>query len=366
MQEQDQELHVRSYAQMLQDGLDEVFSSEAYRRFLLFISNNPNYSYRNILLILQQCPHATRIMGFKAWLKQGRCVREGQKGLRINARFEKGDQDEGPPLLSAKRKDSKKEGKFRKISVFDVSQTASLNGDDDPRETAGNGVPAARLEAAFNSPAGPFETEMLEGEVSHYDEIVAVIREIAPLPICFKAGAHSDGVSGYSDITIRYGMSQLHTVRTIFNQIVRVWRRAFCQDKEQLEIEAESVAFIICKYLGLDTSDFSFHHIAKYSFGKERKSLERFLDAIQKTAMYCIDSIDGVLEARRIGYTAKEYFLFTNPKTAMRMLRDGLPVYLVYPGQGELLTMNRKAIEEHTGPFAVDHDVWYDSGRRAA
>lgn len=34
---QDQEQEVKTYAQMLREGLDEVFSSEPYRRFLRFI-----------------------------------------------------------------------------------------------------------------------------------------------------------------------------------------------------------------------------------------------------------------------------------------------------------------------------------------
>lgn len=37
----DQEQNVRGYAQMLEDGLKEVFSTEAYRHFLVFISNKP-------------------------------------------------------------------------------------------------------------------------------------------------------------------------------------------------------------------------------------------------------------------------------------------------------------------------------------
>lgn len=80
----DQENEIRTYAQMLQDGLDEVVVGEPFRRFLRFLANNPNYSHRNVLPILQQKPEATRTKGFKGWLKEGRCVREGQRGIRIN------------------------------------------------------------------------------------------------------------------------------------------------------------------------------------------------------------------------------------------------------------------------------------------
>ncbi|MBA3718567.1 MAG: hypothetical protein H0W87_10125, partial [Actinobacteria bacterium] len=39
----------------------------------------------NTLLIAVQCPHATHIAGFRRWLELGRCVRKGEKGIRILA-----------------------------------------------------------------------------------------------------------------------------------------------------------------------------------------------------------------------------------------------------------------------------------------
>lgn len=353
----DQETNIKSYAQMLQDGLDEVFSSEPFRRFLAFIAQNPNYSYRNVLIILQLCPHASRIMGFKAWLRQGRCVRQGERGIRINAPLYNLDKQKDPPVTASKQTYNKKDKKFRKISVFDISQTDSL----DDIET---GLQPTR--PAFGAFANPFETEMLEGEVAHYDRLLDILRQLVPVPIHFKSGIHTDGAYGCTQITIRAGMSQLHTVRTIVNQIAHSWRRNYCPDEEQLEIEAESIAYIVCQYLGLDTSDFSFNHIAKCSFGRERKSLEQFLDAIQKASLHFIDSIDGIQETQRIDYDNTDYFLFVNPKTALRLHWRKLPVYLVFPGEGELLTMNQKAIEAHTGPFATDRVLWCGIEQMAA
>ena len=164
------------------------------------------------------------------------------------------------------------------------------------------------------------------------------VQAVPPLPSYFRS-CLTDGSSSYSDIIINKSMSQLHTIRTVVNQIAQCWRRAYCADKEQLEIEAESVAFIACQYLGLDTSEFSFNHIASYCVGKEQKHLEDFLDKIQKTALYFIDSIDGVREAERSGYDITEYFLLTNPKTVRRLFQSGSPFYLVYPGKGELPAM---------------------------
>jgi len=357
----DQELLVKSTSQMLQDGLNEIFSTDAFRCFLAFIANNPNYSYRNVILILQQCPHASRVMGYKAWQLFGRVA--NQRGLRITALFgKKEDEDVPPPPPSKhkKKKSARHKDNFRKISVWDISQTVVMDGEDIP-------IASDEPRQVYHAPiADPVSPPLLEGEVYGYDVIVDYLNTISPLPIIFRSGVKNDGTCGYADITIKRDMSQLHTIRTIINQIVQCWRRAYCADREQLAIESESVAFIVCQYLGLDTSEFSFQHIARYSLGKERNLLEDFLDFIQKTALMFIDSIDGVHMARNSGYDNNEFCLLTNPKTASRLFRQKMPVYLVFLGEGELFVFSQKQIEEHEGPFAVERSVWFNTGRLAA
>lgn len=357
----DQEQIVRSTSQMLQDGLDEVFSSQAYRRFLMFIGNNPNYSYRNALLILQQCPHATRVQGFRAWNRESRMVKKNERGLRINAHFDnKKKEEDRPPLPPSQRKKAKKrkDKNFRKISVFDISQTALVDEDGAViEETAARG-PVTLLPT-------PFETDLLEGEVHGYNELLTYLNAVSPLPIVFRSGLKNDGSCGYADITVKKDMSQRHTIRTIAYLIARSWRLPYSTDHEQLEVESESIAFIVCQYMGLDTSEFSFNYIAKYSLGKERTSLELFLDAIQKTALFFIDSIDGVRASHITGHQDPDYIIVVNRKTIQRMFQQGLPVYLHYK-EGELFAMEKKDIEEHEGLFAVERDVWFDTQRLAA
>ena len=215
----DQETEIRTYSKMLQDGLDEVVASEPFRRFLRFLANNPNYSHRNVLLILQQMPEATRTKGFKGWLKEGRCVREGQRGIRINANFQRDDEEEF--LSPNQRKRDKEKRTFRRISVFDISQTVLLDGTEE------QAAPAPCFD-----PAGPFETEMLEGQVNQYDLALEMLRSVSPLPVLFRQGVRTEGSIGEARIIVRSGMSQLHTLRTILNQMVQVWRGPFCEDKE--------------------------------------------------------------------------------------------------------------------------------------
>jgi hypothetical protein len=45
----------------------------------------PKYSFRNTLLILMQRPHATAVMGYRAWQAVGHQVRRGEQSIKILA-----------------------------------------------------------------------------------------------------------------------------------------------------------------------------------------------------------------------------------------------------------------------------------------
>ena len=62
-----------------------------------------------------------------------------------------------------------------------------------------------------------------------------------------------------------------------------------------MEVEAESVAFICCQHLGLDTSDYSFGYLAGWSSNKELPELKASLQTIQKTAHGVIEQLDKAI-----------------------------------------------------------------------
>ena len=55
-------------------------------------------------------------------------------------------------------------------------------------------------------------------------------------------------------------------------------------DRSTREVQAESVAYVVCRALGLDTSDYSFGYVAGWSADKELKALKASLDAIVRTS----------------------------------------------------------------------------------
>src|SRR4051794_25788385 len=122
--EAEREERRRRDRERLEQATAELLTSEGWRRWLRTRSVLHGYSVTNTLLIAQQC-HArgiepTYVAGFKAWLRLGRCVAKGHKGLQIWAPMRIKVRDE--------HGEDTKEGKlrFRIAHVWDVSQTEPL------------------------------------------------------------------------------------------------------------------------------------------------------------------------------------------------------------------------------------------------
>ena len=339
---------VESISKMLNQGLDDLFGGEHYRNFLKMTAHFPNYSYRNLVLILQQCPHATQVRTFRGWRANGRVVRAGEKAIRIIAPFIKAV--DKPEDDSDDNVDDTDADIFRRISVFDILQTDCIDGSSDIADT----TPVHIAPYPFKAPA-------LLGDVPGFAGLLAAIRQISPYPIKIEnIRGNRKGYCSYAEgiIAVKRGLSQLHTIKTCIHEVAHSLLHRGIKSKQQREIEAEGIAFIVCNYLNLDTSEYSFNYIVGYNTGKKRKEITTFLDTIQKTASYLIDSIDGARESARIFYNNEDLCMITNDKTAMRLHEQGAPVYLVYPGPSELFVLEKKQILEHNGPFAVEKQTW--------
>lgn len=114
----------------LEAAIAELLTSDGWKRWLRTRSVLHGYSWRNTLLIASQCRErgieAKQVAGFRAWLRLGRSVRKGEKGLAIWA----------PMTLKVKSEDDsgreveEKRTGFRIVKVFDVSQTDLVPGAD--------------------------------------------------------------------------------------------------------------------------------------------------------------------------------------------------------------------------------------------
>ena len=277
----------------LEAGMSELFSSDKYTDYLKTMSKFHNYSSRNIMLIKQQMPGATRIASFKSWKENhNRQVKKGAESLRIYAPigkkepetklFEKIDPATGKPMLSKDGNVIMEELtaltsniRFKLVPVFDVSQTY--------------GEPLPQL------------AEDLTGNVAHYEAFLDTLKSVSPLPIVFEPlKSEQDGYCRFGEhIGIREGMSEIQTVSAIVHEITH----ARLHDKNNLlpddkpkskdvkEIEAESVSYVVCQKYGIETGDNSFGYLASWG-SHDMKEIKASLDTIRKEASGLIGAID--------------------------------------------------------------------------
>ena len=291
MAEKDRNQRMKEITERLEQGVKDIFTSEMYANYLRTMSQFHSYSFNNTLLIHLQKPEASLVAGYQTWQKKfHRQVRRGEKGIQIIApapirtreEIEKVDPATMEPVLKPDGTPEMEEveytiPRFRVTTVFDVSQT--------------EGEPLPEL-----------ETPELLGSVENYEIFMQAIRDISPVPIRFdeiESGAKGYYSSVDKEIVIQESMSESQTMKTGIHEVThaKLHDRDIIEEmdekKDQMtrEVDAESVAYTVCQYFGLDTSDYSFPYIAGWSSDRDMKELRSSMDTIRKVAGEMIEQI---------------------------------------------------------------------------
>ena len=284
----------------IEKGIKDLWQSDRYKRYLQVMSRFHHYSVNNTMLIYMQNPNASLVAGYKKWEKNfGRHVKRGEKGIQIIAptpfkkkvEEEKLDPDTKAPMLNEDGTVMMEEKEitvpmYRVVSVFDVSQT--------------DGKPLPKLAAD------------LRGNVRYYSMFMEALRRTSPVHMSFQA--LPPNMDGYfnaeaQEIKLREGMSEIQTFCAAIHEITHATlhdyekQRMAAQEegkdppkpksRQTEEIEAESVAYTVSQYYGIDTSPNSFGYLAGWSEGKEMSELRDSLETINMTAGKLIRDIDG-------------------------------------------------------------------------
>lgn len=293
---------IAEITEKLDQKVSELFNSEAYKKYLKTMSKFHNYSFNNTILIAMQRPDASLVAGFNAWKNNfHRNVKKGEKGIRIFAPApikKTVEQDvidpvTFQPVLDADGNAKKEEVQvtipnFQVVTVFDLAQT---EGEDLPS----------------------IGVSELSGKVDGYKTMFNALEKISPVPV--EKSQIDSGAKGYfspaeQKIVLQEGMSEVQTVKTMIHETAH----ALLHDKDGVkvegvedtdkknrntkEVEAESVAYTVCEYFGIDTSEYSFGYIAGWSAGKELKELKASMETIRKTASKIISGIEDLCKEK--------------------------------------------------------------------
>lgn len=275
---------LKELAEALRQG-----KSEKLVEYLALLSRFHQYSFGNCILIAIQKPEATHVAGFGRWKDLGRFVRKGEKGISILApligkrkKDEHAGAVESPPAAEVPdATNGKVVYGFRVVHVFDVSQT---EGAELPEFAALSGDPGeklTRLEAVIKS---------------HGIEIAYV----DSLP--FDANGMSEG--GKVSINATRPKPQMFStmVHELAHELLHWGDRREVTTKTVRETEAEAVAFIVCRSIGLDTSTRASDYIQLWN--GDEKVLLQSLEHIRTVAAKILSELSADTSTKEVADVA--------------------------------------------------------------
>ncbi len=282
------------------DKLNSYFESEKDMKELLkFISKFHNYSIGNCSKIEEQFPGAIAIGSFKFWKDNGFTVNKGEKGIQIltptpikNFYDEEGNikrvyfatKEEKEKLKKGILKDAPTTMSYKKGYVFDVSQT-NATAEDLPKL---------------------FPNKWIDGEISDYDKMYKAMENVANTigvniihPKEELGTAKGVSYTLTKEVALNPRNSQVQNVKTLLHELAHAKLHTATTihkySKSEREFQAEMVAYSICSYFGIDTSDYSLQYLNHYSKNTDIKEKKKLLNEIKDTSSEFISIIENSL-----------------------------------------------------------------------
>ena len=248
----------------------EAGRSNALTAYLDAMSRFHSYSFGNVLEIARQRPTATRVAGMYAWNQLGRRVKKGEKGIRILA-----------PIIGIRRKTDEEAAKsdpaytnkpvlvgFRNAYVFDIAQTEG-----------------AEL---------PTMHEVYGDVGDNRDRLLAFIEKQGVELVFTESIAPALGVSYGGRIAILPGQSKAEEFSTLVHEVAHEMlhkaERRTTTTKVVKETEAEAVAFVVGKAVGLKIGSASADYIHLYH--GNASLLAESLEVVQQTSAVILAALE--------------------------------------------------------------------------
>lgn len=303
-----------AYAE-LENGLQELMTSEKYLDFLNTMAERPRYSFNNTVLVYLQKPNATFLAGYGKFRETyGHQVIQGEKGIKIFApiiRKKKNNLIEGEIEKSKDNKEEKEEETivgFRMVKIFDISQTKPIM----EKTEEGNEIPCKKAQKLIDSLSYLKMVNLWAEDEEFQEELLAAAKDMIDIPV--KEKELSPDLGGYFRFqdkdNLHIVLNNKFGITSRFTTLLHEWTHYHLHNpfkketewitekfkKQDKEIQAESVAYIVAKHFGIDSSPESFKYIASWSKEKDIKDLKTSMEIIQKTAATFIELIETRLE----------------------------------------------------------------------
>jgi hypothetical protein len=231
----------------LSSTVETLVTSEDWQAMLAVAARFHRYSASNVMLILAQRPTATRVAGYKRWQSMGRQVRKAEHSIAILAPcvyrrpVDDAEAETHPALAKVLRG-------FTVAHVFDVEQT--------------EGEPLADVRPELLDGAG------VDGLWDGLAAQVGAAGFTLARGDCGGANGRTD--YGARTVRVRDDVAPAQATKTLAHELGHVLLHdasRVSSGRELAEVEAESVAYVVCQAVGLDTAGYSLPYVAHWSNG---------------------------------------------------------------------------------------------------
>ena len=269
----------------LSHGVLALNNPQAWQAWLTFASRFHKYSFGNSLLIMAQDPQATHVAGYQAFKAMGRQVRRGETGIKVLApitRREPRLDDAGQPVRDEHGRVLHRTHVVatKPVTVFDI------------RQTDGPPLPDPKIG----------EATLLTGHAPSglWDRLQGLLEERG---FDVRRGADLGGPNGYTDfgrrlVMVRDDVDDAQAVKTLAHEAGHVILHPDQQGREcrgVLEVEAESVAYMVTNAHGLDSSQYTFNYVAGWALNTVTADRD-LADILRSTGQRVIGAADLILQ----------------------------------------------------------------------
>jgi antirestriction protein ArdC len=238
----------------LQSSVAELVTGEQWQRYLSVQARFHSYSFWNTVAILRTRPDASRLAGFQQWRSMGRRVRKGEHGIAILAPIVRTVAQAEPDAAGEPEASARRCVGFKVVHVFDVAQT-----DGDP-------LPEIPAPATVNGDAPAWLWHALAEQIA----MAGFHVERGPLP---EPWSDANGITLVEDrrVIVRHDLPDAQAIKTCAHELAHVLLHTgenCALQRAVREVEAESVAFIVCSAGGgMDTAGYTLPYVAHWSNG---------------------------------------------------------------------------------------------------
>jgi hypothetical protein len=218
--------------------------------------------------------------GFRTWLKLGRCVRKGERGIRIATRVAPKKDDPGAeaPEPEQTEERDRRPVRFTTVAVFGLSQTDPLPG-----------VEQLPVEPPRQPLAGDSHAHLLEplGELATQVGYVVTFEEIA--------GATGGSCDSHAKrIVIDSSQAVNGQVRTLVHELVHALGVNYeTHSRPQAEVIVDTATLIILSGAGLDTSGETIPYVAGWGETGALEAVTERAELIDRLARTVENAISG-------------------------------------------------------------------------